>query len=186
MISNIFCDCVVSSPSFDASTQVLVETCCVRPLASALKPSLVSEGYAITSLNVPTDTHFTSTSAVRWTKCGEENEWQPLKQINYASTKLLAHVHRARLALRAGHTLPYGMCKNGHRLGVQRYTPDILTDIYFCLGHRRYTTYAVKCCRMSLMQCLDDCCWEISPAFWSICYPLTHSYWKLKCTFARF
>lgn len=84
------------------------------------------------------------------------------------------------------HTPPYGMGKNGHRWGGQRYTPEILTDIYCCLGHRGYTTYAVKCCRTSLMQCLDDCCWEISAVFWSICYPLTHSYWKWKCTFARF
>lgn len=70
--------------------------------------------------------------------------------------------------------------------GVQRYTPEILTDIYFCLGHRRCTAYAGKCCGTGLMQCLDDCCWEISAAFWSICYPPTHSYWKWKCTFARF
>lgn len=155
-------------------------------LTSAPELSLAWECYAITSLNMPTDTHFTLTSAVRWTKCGLENEWQPLKIINYASAKLLAHVHRAGLALRVGHTPPYGMCKNGHRLGVQRYTPEILTDIYFCPGHRRYTTYVVRRCRTSRLHCLDDCCWEISTVFWSICYPLTHSYWKWKCTFARF
>lgn len=66
------------------------------------------------SLNTPADIQLTVTSTVQWAKCG-----QPLKQINYASTKLLAHVHRAGLALRARHTLPYGMCKNGHGFGKE-------------------------------------------------------------------
>lgn len=155
-----FWDCVISSRSFDPSTDLLFSS-----LTSAPELWLAWECYAITSLNMPTDTHFTLTSAVRRTKCGLENEWQPLKIINYASAKLLAHVHRAGLALRAGHTPPYGMCKNGHRSGVQRYTPEILTDIYFCPGHRRYATYVVKRCRTSRLHCLDDCCWEISAAF---------------------
>lgn len=67
------------------------------------------------SLNTPADVHSTLTCNEQ--NCGLENEWQPLKQINYASAKLLAHVHRAGLVLRAGHTPPYGMCKNGHDLG---------------------------------------------------------------------
>lgn len=146
------------------------------------------------SLNTPADVHLTLTSAVHWAKCGLENEWQPLKQINYASTKLLAHVHRAGLALRAGHTPPYGVCKNGHAFffrlflwgGVQRYTPEIPTDIYFSAWVTEDTHI---CCKIPQNESNVTFRWlllgRLALHFDPSVIPW-HSYWKWKCTFARF
>lgn len=59
------------------------------------KQALSCKFHAISSLNIPTDTHLILTSSVQLTKCRLENKWQTPKQINYMSTKLLACVHRA-------------------------------------------------------------------------------------------
>lgn len=182
MISSIFV-WVASSASYHAGP--INGNLLFSSLTAALKLSRACTLCNFPALNTPADIHLTLTSAVQWTKCGLENEWQPLKQINYASTKLLAHVYRPGLALRAGHTPPYGMRKNGHGLGACRGTPLKFPQIFiFCLGHRRYTTYAVKCRRTSRMRCLNDCCWEITTAFWSICYPLTQLL-KMKVSFCQ-
>lgn len=137
---------------------------------------------AISSLNIPRDTHLILTSSVQLTKCRLENKWQTPKQINYVSTKLLAHVRRAGACNKSwSHTAIWPVWE-GTSFGGAAVLP-LNSHRYLCLSHNRYTTYVVKCCRIRPLSCLYDFVLMISALFWSIYDPLRHFYLLLKIQF---
>lgn len=95
-----------------------------QPWLYSHKQPLSCKFCAISSLNIPGDTHLILTSSVQLTKCRLENKWQTPKQINYVSTKLLARVHRAGAGNKSwAHAAIWPVWERTSSGGVQWYTP---------------------------------------------------------------
>lgn len=114
------------------------------------KPALSCKFHVISSLSIPTDIHLILTSSVQLTKCRLENKWQTPKQINYVSTKLLARVHRAGVGNKSwAHTAIWPVWERTSLGGAMVHPSN--SHRYLCFSHNRYMTYAMKCCRISLI-----------------------------------
>lgn len=121
-----------------------------QPWLYSHKQSLSCKFCAISSLNIPGDTHLILTSSVQLTKCRLENKWQTPKQINYVSTKLLARMHRAGAGNKSwAHTAIWPVWERTSFGGAVVH--PLSSHRYLWLGHNRYTAYVVKCCRISLI-----------------------------------
>lgn len=146
-------DCLLSSIDFSTSPTENIwcfhyiphqQPSRISPLPLySLKRPLSCKFSAISSLNIPRDTHLILTSSVQLTKCRLENKWQTPKQINYVSTKLLARVQRAGAGNKSwAHTAIWPAWERTSFGGANSHR-------YLWLGHNR--EHVVKCCRISLI-----------------------------------